>query len=543
MAVDKTKDIAVGGTLHSIATGNIIAHADEIKDDSLNKKQSEINAEVNTKLSNLTIGVGNGITRNDLAAEYHLMGLDEDDNTVIDGQAIIAGIKTGAIIPDGNNVNIGASGQKFNTAYVNTVEATTVNGSTVKGNSVVSNNIKVASDTGTRTIGESTHPFVDGYITNLHSTKINNIAVTDIQTKSNSYSKTETNAAIKVVSDKVTTNTNSINSINTTLTGSYYTKSQTDTQIANKIKEVVGTAPEALDTLGEIAEALSGNDSAIEAINGVLEGKANSSDVYTKQQIDDKVTTINGDISNVSSDVSELTTSVTNNTTEIQNLDRNKADKTTTYTKTQVDNAIQDAVDAAVADLAGDIYYFHASLTASANKTLIEKGVNTDVVLTVKSSLKDAYAKEITCSPSVTLTGTNNAQKTATVSISDTTTYTFTGTFDHNVSKTAKVTITAKYPIYSFGSTKTTLASADVTGGTKKIANSPSGNYNITLSANATYFWICVPNDMSVNKVTLSGFNVPMEAPVNVNVTGKGTYKCYRSTNTNDAGTYTLSVS
>lgn len=51
MAVDKTKDIQVGGTLHSIATGNIIAHADEIMDEDYGKKQSVINQELNNRLT------------------------------------------------------------------------------------------------------------------------------------------------------------------------------------------------------------------------------------------------------------------------------------------------------------------------------------------------------------------------------------------------------------------------------------------------------------------------------------------------------------
>lgn len=57
MAVDKTNDIKVGGTLHSIATGNIIAHADEIMDETWNdgagEKQSVINQELKDKGSGL----------------------------------------------------------------------------------------------------------------------------------------------------------------------------------------------------------------------------------------------------------------------------------------------------------------------------------------------------------------------------------------------------------------------------------------------------------------------------------------------------------
>lgn len=51
MAVDRTKDIQVGGTLHSIATGNVIAHADEVMDEDYGKKQSVINQELNNRLT------------------------------------------------------------------------------------------------------------------------------------------------------------------------------------------------------------------------------------------------------------------------------------------------------------------------------------------------------------------------------------------------------------------------------------------------------------------------------------------------------------
>lgn len=58
---------------------------------------------------------------------------------------------------------------------------------------------------------------------------------------------------------------------------SYATKEEVDERIGN----VIGTAPEALDTLGEIADALNGNGDAIAAINGVLTGKANKEEVAT----------------------------------------------------------------------------------------------------------------------------------------------------------------------------------------------------------------------------------------------------------------------
>ena len=42
--------IEIGGPLHSIATGNIVAYTDEIQDKTQNKKQSQINIELSEKL-------------------------------------------------------------------------------------------------------------------------------------------------------------------------------------------------------------------------------------------------------------------------------------------------------------------------------------------------------------------------------------------------------------------------------------------------------------------------------------------------------------
>lgn len=89
--------------------------------------------------------------------------------------------------------------------------------------------------------------------------------------------------------DKVKEMKNTVTSEFQFALGSYATKIEVD----DRIKGVIGTAPEALDTLGEIATVLNGNGDAITAINGVLAGKANSSDVYIKSEVDDKVKDVN----------------------------------------------------------------------------------------------------------------------------------------------------------------------------------------------------------------------------------------------------------
>ena len=44
------ENINIGGRLHSIATGNVVAGANEILDDAKGKKQSQINTETDAAL-------------------------------------------------------------------------------------------------------------------------------------------------------------------------------------------------------------------------------------------------------------------------------------------------------------------------------------------------------------------------------------------------------------------------------------------------------------------------------------------------------------
>ena len=69
---------------------------------------------------------------------------------------------------------------------------------------------------------------------------------------------------------------------------------------------------------------------------------------------------------------------------------------------------------------------------------------------------------------------------------------------------------------------------------------SAGGTYNVTVASNGQYVFFVVPSSMTINKVTLSGFDFPLLA---ADTTSKSGYKIYKSANSYKAGTLTLVVS
>lgn len=76
----------------------------------------------------------------------------------------------------------------------------------------------------------------------------------------------------------------------------------------------------------------------------------------------------------------------------------------------------------------------------------------------------------------------------------------------------------------------------------QNIKASPAGIYNVAINNNGDYVLFVVPNSMIVNKVTMNGFNFPIESPQIVQIEGND-YKAYRSSNTYDAGIITIVIS
>lgn len=82
-------------------------------------------------------------------------------------------------------------------------------------------------------------------------------------------------------------------------------------------------------------------------------------------------------------------------------------------------------------------------------------------------------------------------------------------------------------------------ASVDKNGLVKQpIKTSPVGTYTLTNSTDGCYLWLCIPDNMTINKVTLNGFDVPMEVAVTIEK-----YKYYRSSNRLTNKDYTFVIS
>lgn len=109
--------------------------------------------------------------------------------------------------------------------------------------------------------------------------------------------------------------------------------------------------------------------------------------------------------------------------------------------------------------------------------------------------------------------------------------------------KSASKKLTMVLPVYMGFAGASDVSGLAITGLSKYAPlTSPAGTYKIKNNADGIYLWLCVPDTMTINKVTSSGFTVPMRE-VQTGQTELGGYKCYRSSNAIVAGEYTYTIS
>ena len=104
------------------------------------------------------------------------------------------------------------------------------------------------------------------------------------------------------------------------------------------------------------------------------------------------------------------------------------------------------------------------------------------------------------------------------------------------VAKSVNRSVTAVRPIFYGEGSRPEDATTQVTS----PRTSPAGTYTVPVATGGSYVYFKIPNNMSINKATLSGFDFPLLPPDTTVMAG---YKVYRSQNTYDAGTLTIVIS
>ena len=133
-------------------------------------------------------------------------------------------------------------------------------------------------------------------------------------------------------------------------------------------------------------------------------------------------------------------------------------------------------------------------------------------------------------------------------------TYRNVSTFDFTTEVSEETTFKVKATQYGYTSEKTAkvlVAYTAYMGSGQLVADvmtdvhaiqisTMDGSYNITFS-DAAYLFIVVPTSIVVGPVTMSGFEVPMQAPVTRTI-NEVAYNIYQSSNTYVAGTHTFVI-
>jgi hypothetical protein len=176
------------------------------------------------------------------------------------------------------------------------------------------------------------------------------------------------------------------------------------------------------------------------------------------------------------------------------------------------------------------------NLTATPSPVFV--GVQSNISLVATTNTQAASIKikkgseEIAAGSGLTLNGSD----TITPSAAGNTTYTALFTIAGLQKQTTK-NVVAVYPIKYGSGDEYTDAQTQAS-----VRTTPAGTYNVTVANNGDYVFFVVPRTMNINSAKMSGFDFPLQTPVNVDIDGVE-YKYYQSANTYDAGTLTIVIS
>ena len=208
-------------------------------------------------------------------------------------------------------------------------------------------------------------------------------------------------------------------------------------------------------------------------------------------------------------------------------------------------NAMEAYVNAADSNLQGQINDIVASQTSislsgipsviyaakSGQTVLLSSKITTIGTISSHKILKGST--EISSGTSPNLNGSDPSTNTTTDI-----TYT-TEAVINGVKVSKESTVYVRYPIY-FGAAATwdTINNDSHKAPAK---TNPVGTYHINVSQNGYSVFFNVPSEMSITKVTVSGFDMPFKPYVSKTIDGKE-YKSYESTNTYTTGAFDVVI-
>ena len=203
-------------------------------------------------------------------------------------------------------------------------------------------------------------------------------------------------------------------------------------------------------------------------------------------------------------------------------------------------NAMEEYVNAADSNLQGQINDIVASQTSislsgipsviyaakSGQTVLLSSKITTIGTISSHKILKGST--EISSGTDQILNGSDPSTNTTTNIIYK------TEAVINGVKVSKESTVYVRYPIY-FGASATWDAINNDSHKAPAKTN-PVGTYHINVSQNGYSVFFNVPSEMSITKVTVSGFDMPLKPYVSKTIDGKA-YKSYESTNTYTIGT------
>lgn len=213
------------------------------------------------------------------------------------------------------------------------------------------------------------------------------------------------------------------------------------------------------------------------------------------------------------------------------------------YTKTTIvdmETAYSERFDTIEAAL------FPITVSLTASDTLLEyDGSSQEVTLSFTvTRFDEEYESDVTITlEDETLYSDTVSSGTLTTTLSTYGNHTFTLTATNgSLTTTTTVTVRLELPMY-FGFSPYDTVDYSISYLTEQtLATSPKGTYTLENSTTGYYLWLCVPEEMEINEVTSSGFEVPMEDYTTLSLT-LGDYKCYRSSAQINSGTMIITIS